>query len=60
MALTPSGNDRRFNLIFKTAWNWYEHAVGIGLSGFNPPSLNDKEFDLLKKTAYFTARIADS
>lgn len=59
-SLSPSSNDREFDLIFKQAWNWYSHGVNLGLTGFNPPSLNDKIYDLYSKIAYYTARIVDS
>lgn len=58
--MNPSPNDREFDLWFKTATNWYDHAITQGLTGFNPPSLNDTKQNLLKKIAYYTARVAEA
>lgn len=60
MGQLPAINDRKYDLIFKIAKNFYDHGVAQGLTGFNPPSLNDREPDLLKKVAYYTARIDDA
>lgn len=54
----PSSNDREYDLLFKTAVNWYNAGVDQGISGLTPPSLNDTAFDLKKKITYFTARLA--
>jgi hypothetical protein len=58
--MSPSINDREFNLWFKTAQNWYDYGVASGLSGLTPPNWNDDIFNLQKKIAYYTARIAAS
>lgn len=58
MAQRPSINDREFNLWFKIAQNWYEHALGQGASGLTPPNINDPKLILLKKITYYTATLA--
>lgn len=56
----PSINDREWNLVQKTAWNFYETAVEAGVSGLNPPSPNDNKEILLKKITYYTAALAEA
>lgn len=58
MGLSPSFNDRPFDLWFKIAQNYYDTAISGGASGLNPPNLNDTVDTLLKKICYYTAVMA--
>ena len=58
--LSPAINDRRYDLIFKAATNFYDYAYNFGVTGLNPPSLNDTEFVLWKKIAYYLASFVDT
>lgn len=60
MASTPSINDRKFNLLFKIAQNWYNKAISLGLSGVAAPSRNDTRYDLMVKVCYYTAFVAEN
>lgn len=53
-------NDRDFDLLKKIAWNTYEYAGAIGISGLTPPNINDTYFTLLKKITYYTAVSANN
>lgn len=56
----PTSTDTDFTLIRKAAWNFYDRAVTVGVTGLNPPSWNDTDDVLLKKIAYYTASIVDA
>lgn len=61
MGMVPAFNDDKFDLLFKQAQNWYDHAIVNGLIGLTPPNLSsDNEVSLMAKIAYYTARIADA
>lgn len=55
--LTSDSSDNEASLWKKIAWNLYNAALFVGVTGLNPPSWNDNIQDLQKKSAYYTAAL---
>jgi hypothetical protein len=58
MAQTATVHDNGPSLWLKIASNFYDLAVGEGITGLTPPNTYDSTYDLMKKVAYYTARLA--